>query len=224
MKYIIAICLLSFGLTACNSSTKEEEKIDFTKSYESAALALTDAQLAYDAAVVSNDTARISAAKLQLETAKTTYLNSKTYYTSNGGIVKTEYEQLLAKTNTSLGKPANDTTTIALPKTETTKPASGLDNTPIAIATKKFIDSSRVSANKKIQQVSDAVITGEKTVKQVSDAVATGESTVKKNVTKANENITKVSDSTKKRLEELKKQGNDLRNLFKRKADTSKKN
>ncbi|WP_231492015.1 hypothetical protein [Pedobacter sp. Leaf170] len=222
MKYIIALCFISFGLTACNTSTKEE-KIDFTKSYESAALALTDAQLAYDAALLSNDTARISAAKQQLETAKTTYLNSKTYYTSHGGIVNKDYEQLLAKTNTSLGKPANDTTKVAISNTEVITP-SGIENTPIAVATKKFIDSSRVNATKKVKQVSDAVVTGERTVKQVSDAVATGGTTVKKSVEAANENFTKVSDSAKKRIEELKKQGNDIRNLFKKKPDTIKNN
>jgi len=225
MKNIFLICLLTFSLTACNTATKNEEKIDFTKSYEAAALALTDAQLNYDAAVASNDTARIAAAKVQLETAKTTYLKNKTYYTANGGIVKPEDEQLLGKTNTALGKPVNDTTTIALPPTVTTsKPLSNLEQTPMAVAAKKFIDSSKVNANKKIKQVSGAIKTGEQTVKQVSDAVTTGQNTVKNNVIKANESLTKVNDSAKKRLEELKNQGNNLRNLFKRKADTAKNN
>jgi len=205
MKNIIIICLLTLGLAACNTATKKEEKIDFTKSYETAALALTDAQLNYDAAVASKDTARIAAAKIQLETAKTNYLNSKTYYTANGGIVKAEDDQLLAKANTSLGKPVNDTTTVAT--------TAG-----------KFIDSTRVNADKKVKQVIGAIATGESKVKQVSDAVAVGQTTVKNNVVKANEDLKKVNDSTKKRLEEIKKQGNDLLNLFKRKADTTKNN
>jgi len=205
MKNIIIICLLTLGLAACNTATKKEEKIDFTKSYETAALALTDAQLNYDAAVASKDTARIAAAKIQLETAKTNYLNSKTYYTANGGIVKAEDDQLLAKANTSLGKPVNDTTTVAT--------TAG-----------KFIDSTRVNADKKVKQVIGAIATGESKVKQVSDAVAVGQTTVKNNVIKANEGLKKVNDSTKKRLEEIKKQGNDLLNLFKRKADTTKNN
>ncbi|WP_145861399.1 hypothetical protein [Pedobacter suwonensis] len=205
MKNIIIICLLTLGLAACNTATKKEEKIDFTKSYETAALALTDAQLNYDAAVASKDTARIAAAKIQLETAKTNYLNSKTYYTANGGIVKAEDDQLLAKANTSLGKPVNDTTTVAT--------TAG-----------KFIDSTRVNADKKVKQVIGAIATGESKVKQVSDAVAVGQTTVKNNVVKANEGLKKVNDSTKKRLEEIKKQGNDLLNLFKRKADTTKNN
>ncbi|MFC1226621.1 hypothetical protein ACFE6N_22650 [Pedobacter sp. BG31] len=205
MKNIIIICLLTLGLAACNTATKKEEKIDFTKSYETAALALTDAQLNYDAAVASKDTARIAAAKIQLETAKTNYLNSKTYYTANGGIVKAEDDQLLAKANTSLGKPVNDTTTVAT--------TAG-----------KFIDSTRVNADKKVKQVIGAIATGESKVKQVSDAVALGQTTVKNNVVKANEGLKKVNDSTKKRLEEIKKQGNDLLNLFKRKADTTKNN
>jgi len=222
MKNIILVCLLAFSLTACNTATKNEEKIDFTKSYETAALALTDAKLNYDAAVASNDTTRIAAAKVQLETAKTTYLKSKTYYTANGGIVKTEDEQLLAKTNTALGKPANDTTTVAVqPTAETNKSLSNLEQTPVAVAAKKLLDSSKLNANKKIKQVSSAITTGENTVKHVSDAVNTGQNTVKSNVTKANESLTKASDSTKKRLEELKKQGSDLRNLFKRNADTN---
>lgn len=205
MKNIIIICLLTLGLAACNTATKKEEKIDFTKSYETAALALTDAQLNYDAAVASKDNARIAAAKIQLETAKTNYLNSKTYYTANGGIVKAEDDQLLAKANTSLGKPVNDTTTVAT--------TAG-----------KFIDSTRVNADKKVKQVIGAIATGESKVKQVSDAVAVGQTTVKNNVVKANEGLKKVNDSTKKRLEEIKKQGNDLLNLFKRKADTTKNN
>ncbi|MFF5382289.1 hypothetical protein [Pedobacter suwonensis] len=205
MKNIIIICLLTFGLAACNTAIKKEEKIDFTKSYETAALALTDAQLNYDAAVASKDNARIAAAKIQLETAKTNYLNSKTYYTANGGIVKAEDDQLLAKANTSLGKPVNDTTTVAT--------TAG-----------KFIDSTRVNADKKVKQVIGAIATGESKVKQVSDAVAVGQTTIKNNVVKANEGLKKVNDSTKKRLEEIKKQGNDLLNLFKRKADTTKNN
>ena len=111
MKNIIIICLLAFSLTSCNTAQKSDEKIDFTKSYESAALALTDAKLNYDAALASNDTTRIAAAKIKLETAKTTYLKSKTYYTANGGIVNAEDEQMLGKTNIALGKPVNDTTT-----------------------------------------------------------------------------------------------------------------
>ena len=216
MKNIIIICLLAFSLAACNTATKNEEKIDFTKSYESAALALTDAKLNYDAALASNDTARIAAAKVQLETAKTTYLKSKTYYTANGGIVKAEDEQMLGKTNTALGKPVNDTTTVA-----TAKPLSNLEQTPVAVAAKNLIDSSKINANKKIKQVSSAITTGENTVKHVSDAVNTGQKTVKNNVIKANEALKKANDSTKKRLEELKKQGSDLQNLFKRKADTN---
>jgi len=216
MKNIIIICLLAFSLTSCNTAPKSDEKIDFTKSYESAALALTDAKLNYDAALASNDTARIAAAKIKLETAKTTYLRSKTYYTANGGIVKAEDEQMLGKTNTALGKPVNDTTTVA-----TTQPLSELEQTPVAVAAKKFIDSSKMNANKKMKQVASAITTGENTVKHVSDAVNTGQKTVKSNVIKANESLTKASDSTKKRLEELKKQGNDLRNLFKPKADTN---
>jgi hypothetical protein len=205
MKNIIIICLFTFGLAACNTDTKKEEKIDFTKSYETAALALTDAQLNYDAAVASKDVTRIAAAKIQLETAKTNYLNSKTYYTANGGIVKAEDDQLLAKANISLGKPAKDTTTVAA-------------------AAEKFIDSTKVNADKKAKQVISAIATGESKVKQVSDAVAVGQTTVKNNVVKANEGLKKANDSTKKRLDEIKKQGNDLLNLFKRKADTTKNN
>lgn len=212
MKNIIIICLLAFSLSSCNTAPKSDEKIDFTKSYESAALALTDAKLNYDAALASNDTARIAAAKIKLETAKTTYLKSKTYYTANGGIVNAEDEQMLGKTNIALGKPVNDTTTA---------PLSNLEQTPVAVAAKKLIDSGKINADKKIKQVASAITTGENTVKHVSDAVNTGQKTVKSNVIKANESLTKASDSTKKRLEELKKQGNDLRNLFKPKADTN---
>lgn len=201
MKYIIAICFLAFGLNACNTPTKDEERIDFTKSYEAAAMALTDAQIAYDVAVASNDTTKIAAAKAQLETAKTGYLQSKTYYSANGGVVKDEYEQLLVKTNTSLGKAANDTTTVS--------PILDLSNTPIATV-KKVLDSGAINASKKVQRVSSAISTGEKAVNQ--------------SVVKANENLTKARDTTKKRIEDLKKQTNAIKNLFKRPVDTSSKN
>lgn len=223
MKYITIIFLLTLGLTACNTETKKDEKIDFTKSYETAAIALTDAQLAYDAAVASNDTTRIAAAKVQLETAKTQYLKSKTYYTANGGIVKSEYEQLLVKTNTNLGKAPNDTTTVAPPSMATEKPVNDLTKEPL-ISAKKIIDSSTIRANKRIKQASDVVATGQKQIQQVSDAVTNGEKQVKQNMTKANENLTKISDTTKKRIDEMKKQANDFRNLFKKKVDTSKQN
>ena len=202
MKYIIAICLITFGLAACTTSTKDEERIDFTKSYETAAMALTDAKLAYDVAVASNDTTRIAAAKLQLESAKTSYLQSKTSYSANGGVVNDDYEQLLAKTNESLGKARDDTTTV-------TKPIIDLNNTPI-ITAKKILDSTAINASKKVQRVSTAIITGEKAITQ--------------GVAKTNENLTKARDTTKKRIDELKKQADAVRNLFKRRIDTSKKN
>lgn len=204
MKYIIAISLIVFGLTACNTATKNDEKIDFTKSYETAAMALTDAQLAYDAAVASNDTTKIAAAKTQLESAKTSYLQSKTYYSANGGVVKDEYEQLLAKTNTSLGKAPNDTTTVPV-----TKPVVDLNNKPLATA-KKILDSGTINANKKVQRVASAITTGEKAVNQ--------------SVAKASENLTKAGDTTKKRIDEFKKQADALKNLFKRNTDTTRKN
>ncbi|MCZ4222329.1 hypothetical protein [Pedobacter rhodius] len=222
MRYIIAICFLAFSLTACNTATKKDEKIDFTKSYETAAMALTDAQLAYDAAVASNDTTRIAAAKVQLEAAKTGYLKSKTYYTENGGIVKPEYEQLLVKTNTALGKAPNDTTTVA-PALGAATYENDLKKEPL-LAAKKIIDSGTFRASKKIKQASDAIATSQKQIQQVSDAVTDGEKQVKQNVTKANEDLTKVRDTTKKRIDEMKKQANDFRNLFKKKVDTGKQN
>ena len=202
MKYIIAICLIAFGLAACNAPTKDDERIDFTKSYETAAMALTDAKLAYDLAVASNDTTKIAAAKLQLESAKTSYLQSKTSYSANGGVVNEDYEQLLAKTNTSLGIAPDDTTTV-------TKPIIDLNNTPI-ITAKKILDSTAINASKKVQRVSTAITTGEKAITQ--------------GVAKTNENLTKARDTTKKRIDELKKQADALKNLFKRRVDTSKKN
>lgn len=208
MRYIAIICLFAFGLLACNTPTKDEERIDFTKSYETAAMALTDAQLAYDVAVASNDTTRIAAAKAQLESAKTSYLESKTYYSANGGVVKDEYEQLLAITNTSLGKAPDDTTTTA-PALPVTKPVIDLSGTPIAIA-KKILDSGTRNASKKVQRVSDAITTSEKAINQ--------------GVAKTNENLTKVRDTTKKRIDEFKRQADAVKNLFKRPVDTSKKN
>jgi hypothetical protein len=198
MKNIIVFCLIAFSLTACNTTTKTEEKIDFTKSYETAALALTDAQLLYDVAIVGKDSLKIANAKMKLETAKTVYLKSKDVYTSNGGVANPKYEQLLAKTNTTLGKGPNDTTTvinIASPKS-----VSSVIKAPLATAV-KMLDSGNVTVNKKIQQV--------------SKAAAVNEQAVKKSLTTAKQDLKKASDTTKKRIEEFKKQTGIIRDLFK---------
>ena len=202
MKYIIAFFLIAFCLTACNTPIKTEEKIDFTKSYESAALALTDAQLLYEDALAGKDSLTIANAKAQLEIAKTTYLQSKNEYTANGGVENPEYEQLLAKTNTALGKAPNDTTTVAA---AAPKPENSIIKVPLASAS-KILDSGSAKVNRKIERVSNAVTASEQAVKQ--------------SVTTANKNLEKAADTAKKRIEELKKQTGTLRDFFKNKPDT----
>jgi hypothetical protein len=198
MKNIIVFCLIAFGLTACNTPTKTEEKIDFTKSYETAALALTDAQLIYDVAIVGKDSLKIAIAKMKLDSAKTVYLQSKDVYTANGGVANPKYEQLLAKTNATLGKVQSDTTTLV--KMAAPKQLSNVIKAPLATAV-KILDSGKFTVNKKI--------------KQVSKAAAVSEQAVKKSLTTAKQDLIKASDTTKKRIQELKKQTDVIRDIFK---------
>jgi len=100
-----ALSLSIFAAVACNNSeTASSDKIDFTQSYENAALALTSAQENYTSALATNDSTKINAAKQELETAKTNYVNSKNALVEHGGTVKQEYESKLTQSEETLSK------------------------------------------------------------------------------------------------------------------------
>jgi hypothetical protein len=106
MKKTLLIAVLATAIISLDSckknETKAEAKIDFTQSYEAAALALADAQKNYDEAVASKVPDRIEAATLELQTAQDKYIESKNMYVAKGGTVKSEYENYLQTSSQTL--------------------------------------------------------------------------------------------------------------------------
>lgn len=78
-KTLLTLALAGLVLTAnsCKKNETSDVKIDFTQSYEDAALALATAQQNYQEAVASKDPARIEAAKIELQKAQDKYVESK---------------------------------------------------------------------------------------------------------------------------------------------------
>ncbi|MFT4204064.1 MAG: hypothetical protein QM610_09145 [Chitinophagaceae bacterium] len=119
MKKIIhlTLALSLLAAIACKNNDATTQKIDFTQSYENAALALTSAQDNLTAALATNDTARINAARKDLETATSNYETSKNNLVQHGGTVNQAYEAKAAQSSSVLAKAvaaltaASDTTT-----------------------------------------------------------------------------------------------------------------
>ncbi len=110
-KNILILAFLAIVLSAnsCKKNEASETKIDFTQSYEDAALTLSNAQKKYDQAVASNDPVRIEAAKQELQAAQTKYVESKKIYVAQGGTVKAEYENYSSIATQTLGTQASNT-------------------------------------------------------------------------------------------------------------------
>jgi len=108
-KTLLTLALAGIVLTAnsCKKNDDSTTKIDFTQSYEDAALALSTAQKKYDEAVASNDPVRIEAAKKELQAAQEKYVESKKVYVAEGGTVKSEYENYLTTSAQTLGATAS---------------------------------------------------------------------------------------------------------------------
>jgi hypothetical protein len=106
MKKRLLIAVLATATISLNSCKKDEPvaiaKIDFTQSYENAALALATAQKNYDAAVASNVPERIETATIELQSAQDKYIESKNTYIAKGGTVKSEYESYLKTSSQTL--------------------------------------------------------------------------------------------------------------------------
>ena len=101
--------LLSFNFVGllllnqnCNKSEATTLRIDYTQSYEDAALALASAQENYQKAVATNDPIKIEKAKKELEDAHSKYETSKSDYISSGGTAKAEYEYYLTTSQQTL--------------------------------------------------------------------------------------------------------------------------
>lgn len=165
-KILLTLALTGIVLTAnsCKKNDASDVKIDFTQSYEDAALALATAQQNYEAAVASNDPARIEAAKIELQKAQDKYVESKKVYVAEGGTVKAEYENNLATSTQILGNTSTGIVSNAIKRTDsiiTGKTNAEIDNTAKEIKDNINAEKAKLveDANKK---VSDAKVEAEK--------------------------------------------------------------
>lgn len=197
-KTLLTLALAGIVMTAnsCKKNNDSNVKIDFTQSYEDAALALATAQQNYQAAVASNDPARIEAAKIELQKAQDKYVESKSIYVAEGGTVKAEYENNLATSTQILGNTSTGIVNNAIKRTDsiiTGKANAEIDNTAKEIKEKVNAEKAKLveDANKK---VSDAKVEAEK---------------VKADLKKSTEETKKAAN------EKIDKAQKDLNNLFK---------
>ncbi|KFC19737.1 hypothetical protein [Chryseobacterium sp. FH1] len=197
-KTLLTLALAGIVMTAnsCKKNDTANVKIDFTQSYEDAALALATAQQNYQAAVASNDPARIESAKIELQKAQDKYVESKNVYVAEGGTVKAEYENNLATSTQILGNTSSGIVSNAIKKTDsiiTGKTNAEIDNTAKEIKDKVNAEKAKLveDANKK---VSDAKVEAEK---------------VKADLKKSTEETKKAAN------ERIDKAQKDLNNLFK---------
>lgn len=202
-KISVLAIVLSMALGACNTSNTADEKIDFTKSYESAALAMTDAQQKYDIALSTHDATKIAAAKQTLEQATEKYVASKNNYVAKGGVVNAQYEQSLNKSTHILSSPIATTTSAAAPIT----------------TGKASVDSTISHVSKRANQVQQTIQQGQnklnETAKNIQDKKTKAEAQAKK----AKENIIKTKDNAQKTIkdqaEKAKSDLNSLKDLLK---------
>ena len=197
-KTLLTLALAGIVMTAnsCKKNDDSNVKIDFTQSYEDAALALANAQQNYQAAVASNDPARIEAAKIELQKAQDKYVESKSVYVAEGGTVKAEYENNLATSTQILGNTSPGIVSNVIKRTDsiiTGKTNAEIDNTAKEIKEKVNAEKAKLveDANKK---VSDAKVEAEK---------------VKADLKKSTEETKKAAN------EKIDKAQKDLNNLFK---------
>lgn len=190
-KTVLIFAVFGALLAACNS-TQNTEKIDFTKSYENAALALADAQNNFDIAIASHDTTRIAAAKVVLENATAKYVSSKKTLVANGGTAKPQYEQYLQSSTQVLSQPAGKETGTSIDTILTN------------------------AANKKIQTAEQAILDKHgQAIGNISKTVNDGKSKVNAITENAKQNVQKVGDNLNKKQEDSKKKLDDKVNKAK---------
>ncbi|WP_027381413.1 hypothetical protein [Chryseobacterium daeguense] len=189
----MAVCILS--LQSCKKNeTMAEAKIDFTQSYEDAALALATAQKNYDAAVASNVPEKIEAAKLELKSAQDKYVESKNVYIAKGGTIKPEYENYL-NTSTQTLKNA-----VAVTGATAGRVVNGAINT-----TEKLAKGTVNTAVQTTEKVAGGAINTAETVVQktgLDDAARKAESGVKSTVKTTSTEIKKTSTEVKKKADQ----------------------
>ncbi len=188
----LALAGLLLTASSCKKNESSDIKIDFTKSYEDAALALSTAQKNYEEAVASNDPVKIEAAKAELQKAQSKYVASKKTYVAEGGTVKPEYETYLVTSNQVLATPKSDIVSNVIKKSDSI--ISGKANAKIENTANEI--KARVN-NEKAKLVEDAN-------KKVSDAKEKVKSDLKKRTedtkNSANEEINKAKEGLSKFL------------------------
>lgn len=197
-KTLLTLALAGLVLTAnsCKKNETSDVKIDFTQSYEDAALALATAQQNYQEAVASKDPARIEAAKIELQKAQDKYVESKNVYVAEGGTVKTEYENNLATSTQILGNTSTGMVSNAIKKTDSL--ITGRTNAEIDNTAKEIKDKVNTEKAKLVEDAN----------KTVADTKATAE--------KAKADLKKSTEETKKAAnEKIDKAQKDLNDLFK---------
>ncbi len=199
----IAYFALSFSIlaaVACKNNDATSQKIDFTQSYENAALALTSAQNNYNTALTSNDTSKINIARKELETATTNYVTSKNDLIKNGGTVKQEYESNLTKSEQTLSK-------IIPAATTSTKPDSAIGGK---------VGQAINNGTKKVDDTKNAV---HSTATNVIDKANNAVQNIAAKKAKTQDNIKKAGENFQKNIEDTKAKGKklneDVKNLFK---------
>lgn len=197
-KTLLTLALAGLVLTAnsCKKNETSDVKIDFTQSYEDAALALATAQQNYQEAVASKDPARIEAAKIELQKAQDKYVESKNVYVAEGGTVKTEYENNLATSTQILGNTSTGMVSNAITKTDSI--ITGRKNAEIDNTAKEIKDKVNTEKAKLVEDAN----------KTVADTKAAAE--------KAKADLKKSTEETKKAAnEKIDKAQKDLNDLFK---------
>ncbi|MPS73406.1 MAG: hypothetical protein E2590_09695 [Chryseobacterium sp.] len=195
-KTLLTLALAGIVLTAnsCKKNDDSTAKIDFTQSYEDAALALSTAQKNYEAALATNDPVKIEAAKKELQAAQEKYVESKKVYIAEGGTVNSEYENYLTTSTKTLGATAS----------EAIKNVAKGSDSIISGAVSNAVENRAAEVKNKLD-AEKAKIT-EETKKTVDD--------VKASANKTKEDFKRSADETKKsaneEIDKAKKSLNDL--------------
>lgn len=190
--FVLSMSILS--AVACKSNDAASDKIDFTQSYESAALTLTNAQTNFTNALATNDSAKINQARKELQTATTNYVASKNSLIQHGGTVKQEYESNLTKSEQVLSTPIPAVAT-------STTPADSTVGGKVGQTINKTSQSAQNAVHGTLDKASE-------TVKDLSDKKAQAQ----QNIQTSKDNLQKNAQDAQDKAKKLK---DDVNNLFK---------
>lgn len=191
----LALAGLLLTAASCKKNETSDVKIDFTQSYEDAALALSTAQKKYDEAVASNDPVKIEAAKAELQIAQQKYVDSKNVYVAEGGTVKPEYETYLTTSTQVLGTTKADVVSNVIKKSDSI--ITGKTNAQIESTAKEIKEKVNTEKAKLVEDANKTVVdTKVAAEKAKADLKKKTEETKKA----ANDEINKAKDGLNKFL------------------------